>query len=237
MECEQYAFKNWQKYQSFNHKRPVHSWKKLHVAVLDDYDFAQLEEFEQARFFKMILLADPATGSLPARAEEIEFKLKIGPNDPPFDLGRFSKFLVPLRDLLDTNTNAGNIPVDYRQTTCPEKRRVEKSRVEKTRKEETPAREIGSLPTRDGNLEILRGLVGNSSWFEFASLYAWYHDTYPSEFLALVNELQGSNNPAIAKSKGLTKINKPGGWFVHRMKAHMTELGRKLPSTKQLTSP
>ena len=226
-----YKFKNWATYQSFNHKRPVHSWKKVYTSTLHDYDFNQLEEFEQARFFKMILLADPATGTLPDRVEELEFQLGIRDGMPKLDLSRFSKFLELVGDLRD----AGNVPVDYRHDTAQEK---SKSRGEEIRYREEIAHAYSiPEPTRDADLEKLASLFGKQNWFEYAAVCRWYYDNHTGEFLGALKQLQDSIDPKIRAAKGLSNPGQPHIWFLCHMKAHMKSLGRKLPSSKQLESP
>jgi len=136
-DCRGPVFRNWSKYQSFNKNRPNHSWKKIQISFLENYDVRCLEEYEQLRLIKMILIAEPETGRLPERVEEIAFRLGITDSMPPLKLSRFKHFIIfdSAQDDYDMTTsckhNDDKAKSDSSQDVIPEKRREEKRKRRK----------------------------------------------------------------------------------------------------------
>ena len=127
-----YRLKNWHKYQSLRKDRQSSPWVKLHKSLISDYDFIQLTESQRYQFIGLLLLADPATGILPDRTEEIKFKLHLS----KFDYSVFTKFLEQAetpRQSDDGNHMATTWQPAGNQL-APESRE-EKSREEKRREE------------------------------------------------------------------------------------------------------
>jgi len=149
---EYFEIKNWKKFQIIRHDRP-YRWIKLHLTLLQNYEFDLLTEVQQAHLMKIWLLAGGLAGKIP--------------NDPTW-VGR----KIGAKSRVDLNTMAEVgflIPIDVqvekdkrwisleKETAAPllanvaapllanvaskgvdtEKRREEKRRVEK-RREDTP---------------------------------------------------------------------------------------------------
>lgn len=114
-----YQIKNWDKFQQYKDDRPVH-WIKLHVELLDDYNFDDLRELDQLHLLKLWLLAAKNRGTFEGSDKFISRKIGAAK--------------LNLQNLID----AGFI-VRTDESTCPyetvhreEKRREEENRVEKS---------------------------------------------------------------------------------------------------------
>lgn len=59
----QYSIKNWSNFQQYKDDRPLH-WIKLHLSILDDYQFNKLSETDQLHLVKLWLIAAKHQGKL-----------------------------------------------------------------------------------------------------------------------------------------------------------------------------
>lgn len=113
-----YEIKNWSEFQQYKDDRPLH-WIKLHVKLLDDFNFNQLSEIDQLHLVKLWLVAAKQHGKL----EGDEKWLARLVNSKKVNINNLlqSGFIV--------RTDS------YESVPREEKRREEESRVEKSREE------------------------------------------------------------------------------------------------------
>lgn len=119
------SIKNLEQYQHYKHRNPP--WVKLHYSILDDPAFLALDEVQQCRYIKLIMLASRQLNCISTDPEYLGRVMRIpGQVDltPLIEAGfllasrkrQSSKMLAPLHE-------------NHSQS------RVEKSRVEKSREE------------------------------------------------------------------------------------------------------
>jgi hypothetical protein len=91
--------KNWSEFQHYRDRNPP--WIKLHRALLDDYDFAQLPDATKAHLMLMWLFASQNGGKIPEDAKFLQRKL--GFEKPP-DLESLINqgLLIPEQDASNT---------------------------------------------------------------------------------------------------------------------------------------
>lgn len=122
-----YAIKNWSSYQSFKDRKP--SWIRLHVDIIDNYEFQHLTESSQALLPQLWALAsedaDPKSGKLPP-ADKISFRLRKDKKKIQACLDELesSSFIKKLQICNDSVT-------DLLNSVTPEKRR-DREETEKT---------------------------------------------------------------------------------------------------------
>lgn len=73
-----YQIPNWSSYQSYKDRKP--SWLRLHVQLIDNYEFQQLSDYSQALLPQLWILAsehdDPTSGIIKYDLERIVFRLR-----------------------------------------------------------------------------------------------------------------------------------------------------------------
>ena len=246
-----YRFKNWESYQSVSNKKVIFSWKKIHVSCLDDYDLNQLQEFEQARYFKMILLADPSTGCLPERLEEIEFKLKIDKDAEPLNMTKFDKFLEYIEPEHANTVQAHANTVQARDNTVrstpsdsisavqirEEKRREEKTRIEESgvfTQNDGLRKALESIPSPESVLDDVFSIVGPETRFQFGSLITWFFENHPDIFHSAVSDVKDACDEKACKGKGVSPAKEPGKLLIWKMKEEAKAKKVKIPRPEAL---
>ncbi len=113
-----YRIKNWDEFQQYKDKRPLH-WIKLHTKLLKDFMFNQLTELSQLHLVKLWLLAAENHGELEG------------------DASWFARLIGAKKIDLDELVHTGFIVRTDSYETVPreEKRREEESRGEESREE------------------------------------------------------------------------------------------------------
>ena len=97
--------KGWKERQGYKDGRPIH-WIKLHIALLEDYNFSKLSEIQQSHIVKIWALAGKTENKLPNDAEWIGQRISA---QSEVDLKQLVTlgFLAPYVPVLDrTNANA-----------------------------------------------------------------------------------------------------------------------------------
>lgn len=73
-----YQIPNWSSYQSYKDRKP--SWLRLHVQLIDNYEFQQLSDYSQALLPQLWILAsehdDPRSGIIKYDLDRIVFRLR-----------------------------------------------------------------------------------------------------------------------------------------------------------------
>ena len=64
---------NWDQYQKFKYRNP--DWIKLHVSLLDSYEFSQLEDFEKYQVIALWLYASKKDGCVPHDEKYLRIKI------------------------------------------------------------------------------------------------------------------------------------------------------------------
>jgi len=119
--------KNWTEFQHYKDRNPP--WIKLHRALLDDYEFARLQDASKAHLMLIWLFASQRDGSIPA--DPIFLKKKLGLQREP-DLKTFIDhgLLIPEQNGSDVLAESKrNAPLEEERTKTTEKRREEAAQV------------------------------------------------------------------------------------------------------------
>ncbi len=73
-----YKVKNWSSYQSYKDRRPT--WLRLHVSLIDNYEFAMLSDAAKATLVLLWIIAsehqDPKSGIINFTNEQLSFRLR-----------------------------------------------------------------------------------------------------------------------------------------------------------------
>lgn len=129
------SIKNLEKYQHYTHRNPP--WVKLHYSLLDDPAFLALDEVQQCRYIKLIMLASRQMNCISTDPEYLGRVMRVSEQvdvTPLIDAG----FLIASRKRQSSKMLSP--PHENRSQS-----RVEKSRVEKIREEKEPP--ISPLPS------------------------------------------------------------------------------------------
>lgn len=128
--------KNWDSFQHYKDRNPP--WIKLHRALLDDYEFAALEDAVKGQLMLMWLFASQNEGRIPHDAKFLERKLGLTEKCRLDELIR-NRFLVPEQP---DSTDASEPIADCKQS-ASEPLAFPRSREESQRRKatETEARE------------------------------------------------------------------------------------------------
>lgn len=86
------AVKNWAEFQHYKDRNPP--WIKLHRALLDDYEFARLQDASKAHLMLIWLFASQADGRIPNDPRFIQAKLGLD-KQPDLQALVESGFLIP----------------------------------------------------------------------------------------------------------------------------------------------
>lgn len=86
------AVKNWTEFQHYKDRNPP--WIKLHRALLDDYEFARLQDASKAHLMLIWLFASQADGRIPNDPKFIQAKLGLD-KQPDLQVLVESGFLIP----------------------------------------------------------------------------------------------------------------------------------------------
>lgn len=113
--------KNWEEFQHYKYRTPP--WIKLHRALLDDYEFARLQDASKAHLMLIWLFASQKSGIIPNDPGFLKKKLGLE-KEPNLNLFIDHGLLLPEQD-------ASNAIADSKQSApLVEKSREEKSRAE-----------------------------------------------------------------------------------------------------------
>jgi hypothetical protein len=96
--------KNWSEFQHYKDRNPP--WIKLHRALLDDYEFAELPDTTKAHLVLVWLFASQNAGRIPADPEFLQHKLGLQ-KKPNLQLLVERGFLIPEQD--DSPTRADDL--------------------------------------------------------------------------------------------------------------------------------
>lgn len=86
------AVKNWAEFQHYKDRNPP--WIKLHRALLDDYEFARLQDASKAHLMLIWLFASQSDGRIPNDPKFIQAKLGLD-KQPDLQVLVESGFLIP----------------------------------------------------------------------------------------------------------------------------------------------
>ena len=118
-----YQIPNWSSYQSYKDRKP--SWLRLHVQLIDNYEFQQLSDYSQALLPQLWILAsehdDPRSGIIKYDLDRIVFRLRKEKRKIQAALDELEKqlFIIKLQNCNDsvtpeTYSNIEKTETDYR---------------------------------------------------------------------------------------------------------------------------
>jgi hypothetical protein len=91
--------KNWQEFQHYKDRNPP--WIKLHRALLDDYEFARLQDASKAHLMLIWLFASQKNGAIPEDPAFLKKKLGLE-KEPNLELLINQGLLIPMQDASST---------------------------------------------------------------------------------------------------------------------------------------
>ena len=143
-----FRVKNFERFQHYKDRAPP--WIKLYNELLDDYEFARLQDASKLHLIMIWLLASRSENSLPYDAKWIAGRINA---TSPVDLDGLtsSGFLLIDQELHKAEQDASVTLAECKQSACPE--------TEGETEGETDSEPIGSVAPRDFRKELFnRGL-------------------------------------------------------------------------------
>lgn len=199
--------KNWDKFQAFKDGRPI-KWIKLHVALLDDYEFSQLPDKIKLQILLIWLLCGRTNNKIPQDAKWIQSQAHL-------------KSPVNLQALTKTGFIEAYEIVRNRTDSYTEKSREEKSREEEKEKygefvflfkEEYQQliQTYGEQPTKDLITQLNNGI--GSKGYKYKSHYHTIRSWARSKNIPELPQKQKDEAAALTK-KRQELLDKYGPWI------------------------
>lgn len=159
--------KNWEKYQSYNPKRPSDGkqWKKMHVDFFEDFHVRKLTEVYRYKLLGIYAFTDLATGTLDICEDELCYRLGC----KSIDLSMLHDFIdVHDSDCMqvDNNLITSCMQVDNNLSARTEENRIEQNRSDQNRVNAT-----------DGNINCAQ----KNKPIKFEDIFDQFWESYPRE--------------------------------------------------------